>query len=76
VLGLTALLVVAQVIGVVLTGSLALIADTMDKGVDLLALVFALFIEALVLRPPSAKRTWGLRRLEVLAGCLRAASLP
>lgn len=49
------------------TGSLALIADAMHMGVDLLALGLGLFAARLSLRPPDAKRTFGYKRVEVLA---------
>ncbi len=49
------------------TGSLALIADATHMGVDLAALGLSLFAAKMSLRPPDAKRTFGYKRVEVLA---------
>jgi len=73
VLAITLAMVAVQLVGVLFTGSLALLADTYDKIVDLAALVFSLVTVILVARPETPKRSWGLRRLEVIAGCVRAA---
>ena len=72
-LAITTATVLAQAVGVWLTGSLALVADTVEKTIDLAALVLALVVEALILRPATSARSWGMRRLEVIAGAVRAA---
>ena len=69
------LLLVAEVVGSVLTGSLALITDATHVLTDAAGLGVALLASELVLRPASAKRTWGLRRVEVLAAQAQAAVL-
>ncbi|MCL1800724.1 MAG: cation diffusion facilitator family transporter [Promicromonosporaceae bacterium] len=73
VLTISAILAVAQVVGLLVTGSLGLAADALDKVIDVAALVIALVVEVLASRPATSKRTWGMQRLEVLAGCIRAA---
>jgi len=49
------------------SGSLALIADAMHLGVDLISLGLTLFAAVISRRPPDARRTFGYKRLEVLA---------
>lgn len=65
--GLTAAFFIVELIGGWWTGSLALIADAMHMGVDLLALGMTLFAAVVARRPPDAKRTFGYKRVEVLA---------
>ncbi len=72
---ITAAIVVAQVVGAVVTGSLALLVDTAHLLTDAGGLGLALFAAHLALRPPSPRRTWGFRRAEVLAALAQAAVL-
>lgn len=58
-LGLTVLIVVAQAVGSVLTGSLALLTDTAHALADASGLAVALVAATMMLRPPSSARTWG-----------------
>jgi len=67
--------VVMQVIGAVVTGSIALLADTVHTLTDAAGSGVALFVEKVMHRPATSRRTWGLRRLEVLTVCARAAVL-
>lgn len=60
-------LVIAQLIGSVLTGSLALLTDTAHAVADASGLAVALVAATLMARPATPGRTWGFRRLEVLA---------
>lgn len=73
--GLTGTVLVAQAVGAWLTGSLALLVDTAHMLTDTAGLAMALFAAHLIRRPPTAKRTWGLRRAEVLAALAQAAVL-
>lgn len=73
--GLTSLIVIAQVVGAVLTGSLALLTDTVHAIVDASGLLVALIAATLMLRPPDPERTWGFRRIEVLAALGQSALL-
>ncbi|QCU79073.1 cation transporter [Citricoccus sp. SGAir0253] len=72
---ITAALLVAEVIGAALTGSLALLVDAGHMVTDAGGLLLALVAAHLMLRPPSQRRTWGLLRLEVLAAGAQAAIL-
>ncbi|KAB1647512.1 MULTISPECIES: cation diffusion facilitator family transporter [unclassified Pseudoclavibacter] len=73
--GITATILVAQAIGAVVTGSLALTTDTVHMLVDSSGLLLALVTAHLVLRPASPERTWGFRRLEVVAALVQAGVL-
>jgi cobalt-zinc-cadmium efflux system protein len=73
--GITAVILIAEVIGAVLTGSLALLVDAGHMLTDAGGLLVALIAAQLVLRPPSHRRTWGLVRLEVLAAGAQATLL-
>jgi cobalt-zinc-cadmium efflux system protein len=64
---LTVAVVLAQAIGAVLTGSLALLTDTAHAITDASGLLVALIAAMLMHRPASSERTWGFRRIEVLA---------
>jgi cobalt-zinc-cadmium efflux system protein len=55
--------------------SLALIADSAHMASDVMALVVALIAQRLVLRPPSARHTYGMLRAEVVAAQANAAVL-
>src|SRR5699024_10506904 len=73
--GITAIIVVVQLVGSVVTGSLALLTDTVHAITDASGLLVALIAATLMLRPPTAKRTWGFRRIEVIAALGQAALL-
>ncbi|MCF6507768.1 cation transporter [Blastococcus sp. MG754426] len=75
VLVLTSTVLVAEVIGAVISGSLALLADAGHMLTDTAGLVIALIAATLAVRPATAKRTWGYRRAEVLGATLQAAAL-
>lgn len=72
---ITATILVAEVIGAILTGSLALLVDAAHMLTDAGGLLMALVAASLSLRPPSSRYTWGLRRSEVLAATAQAAIL-
>jgi cobalt-zinc-cadmium efflux system protein len=75
VLALTATVLGVEVVGALLTGSLALLADAGHMLTDAAGLVIALIAASLALRPATAQRTWGYRRAEVLGATLQAAVL-
>ncbi len=75
VLALTTTVLLVQIVGALVSGSLALAADAAHAGTDVVGLVIALFAATLALRPATAKRTWGYRRAEVLGATLQAAVL-
>lgn len=71
----TSVIVVAQLVGSVITGSLALLTDTVHAITDLSGLVVALVAATLMLRPATDRRTWGFRRVEVIAALGQASLL-
>lgn len=72
---ITATILVAEVIGAVWTGSLALLVDAGHMLTDAAGLAMALVAASLALRPPTPARTWGFRRAEVLAAGAQATVL-
>ena len=66
---------VAEVVGGVLSGSLALIADAGHMLTDAAAIGLALLAMTLANREASTTRTWGFHRTEVLAAMINALSL-
>ncbi len=66
-LGLTAAYTAVEVVGGLLTGSLALLADAVHMLSDNVALVLALVAVWLASRPTTPERTYGYKRAEVLA---------
>jgi cobalt-zinc-cadmium efflux system protein len=65
---LTGVTLVAEAVGGLLSGSLALLADAGHMLVDALALLFAWLGALLARRPADARRSFGYARLEVLVG--------
>ena len=72
---ITAAVVVAQAAGAVLTGSLALLTDTAHAIIDASGLLVALIAATLMLKPADSRRTWGFRRIEVIAALGQATLL-
>ena len=72
---ITAVIVVVQAVGSVVTGSLALLTDTVHALTDAAGLLVALIAATLALKPSTAKRTWGFRRIEVIAALGQATLL-
>ena len=60
-------IVVAQGVGAWITGSLALLVDVVHSLTDSIGLLVALVAAVLMVRPSNKRRTWGFRRIEVLA---------
>jgi len=69
---LTALMMVAEAVGGLWSGSLALLADAGHMLVDALALLLAVLGAWMARRPADARRSYGYGRVEVLAGFLNA----
>ena len=66
---------VAEVVGGILSGSLALIADAGHMLTDAAAIGLALLAMTLANREASTTRTWGFHRTEILAAMINALSL-
>ncbi len=75
VLALTASFTVAEVVGGLLTGSLALLADAGHMLSDNLSLGLALFAAWLASRPATPERSFGYQRAEILAALLNGMTL-
>src|SRR5688500_15352481 len=74
-LAITGVVLVVELVGGLLTGSLALLADAGHMATDVAALALALFAGWLAGRPATPERTFGYGRAEVLAALVNAASL-
>lgn len=66
---------VAEVVGSVLTGSLALLADAGHTLSDVASLVLGLFAVWVAQRPASGQRTYGHTRVEILAALAQGVAL-
>lgn len=74
-LAITATVMVTEVVGAAMTGSLALLVDAAHMLTDTAGLAIALTAASLAGRPASAKRTFGFARAEVLGATAQAAIL-
>jgi cobalt-zinc-cadmium efflux system protein len=74
-LALTATFTAVEVVGGLLTDSLALLADAGHMLSDDLSLGLALFATWLAMRPPSPRRTFGYQRAEILAALFNGVTL-
>lgn len=74
-IAITAVFLVVEVAGAILSDSLALLADAGHMLSDLTGLVIALIATLLAARAPSDRRTFGHRRVEVFAAFINAAIL-
>jgi cobalt-zinc-cadmium efflux system protein len=75
VLGLTAAFTVAEVVGGLLAGSLALLADAGHMFSDSLSLGLALLAAWAARRPATSQRTFGFKRAEILAALFNGVTL-
>jgi cobalt-zinc-cadmium efflux system protein len=74
-MAVTATIMVAEVAGGMYSGSLALLADAGHMLTDLLSLLVAFAAMVWGARPADARRTYGYRRLEVLAALVNSVAL-
>jgi len=74
-LGVAGSILVAEAVGGWLSGSLALLSDAGHMLTDVAALALALLAVLFGSRPADEKRTFGFRRLEVLAAQFNVATL-
>jgi cobalt-zinc-cadmium efflux system protein len=66
---------VAQIIGGILSGSLALISDALHNFSDVLTLIFSYIASVLSKRKASLDQTFGYKRAEIIAAFVNAISL-
>ena len=72
---LNVIITLSQIIGGVLSGSLALLSDAMHNFSDVLALIIAYVANRLSARPNSENKTFGYKRAEILAALFNASAL-
>lgn len=70
-----ALLTVAQIVGGVLSGSLALVADALHNFSDMASLVIAFVARKIARRPADARMTFGYGRIEIVAALINYTTL-
>jgi len=74
-LALTIIILIAEVIGGLWTGSLALLADAAHVFMDVFALALSFIALRLSALPPDDRHTYGYHRLEVLAALINGITL-
>ncbi|MGD9957622.1 MAG: cation diffusion facilitator family transporter [Candidatus Nanopelagicales bacterium] len=75
VLALTSVVLVAELVGAWLTGSLALLADAGHMATDVAGILLAILAVTFASRPATPQRTYGYYRLEILAAVVNAGLL-
>ena len=70
-----ALLTVAQIVGGILAGSLALIADALHNFSDMASLVIAFAARKIARRPADERMTFGYGRIEIVAALINYTTL-
>ena len=72
---LNCVITVAQIIGGILSGSLALLSDALHNFSDVLSLVFSYLAHKLSKKKASLNQTFGYKRAEILAAFINAITL-
>lgn len=72
---ITSSVFIIEVVGAIITGSLALLVDAAHMLTDVIGLAMAVTAAHLMNRPPTPKYTFGLQRTEVLGALAQAALL-
>lgn len=72
---LNVFITLAQAIGGILSGSLALLSDAAHNLSDVLSLVISYLANRLAKREPTEKQTFGFRRSEILAALINSVTL-
>jgi cobalt-zinc-cadmium efflux system protein len=72
---LNLIITIAQLVGGVISGSLALISDALHNFSDVLTLGFSLFANKLSRRKASINQTFGYKRAELIAAFINAITL-
>ncbi|MBF6641447.1 cation transporter [Flavobacterium sp. J49] len=72
---LNLIITIAQVIGGIISGSLALISDALHNFSDVLSLVFSWIAHKLSRRKASLEHTFGYKRAELIAAFVNASTL-
>lgn len=74
-LSITATIMVVQIVGAILSGSLALLADAAHMFADTSALIIALIASIVAQRPADDRRTFGYQRAEVVGALINGVLL-
>jgi cobalt-zinc-cadmium efflux system protein len=74
-LGITSVVMIVQIVGAALSGSLALLADAAHMFTDAAALVIALVASVVASRPANDRRTFGYQRAEVFGALVNGVIL-
>lgn len=74
-LGISLVITAAQIIGGIISGSLALMSDALHTATDAVALVASFIAVKLGERPGTEKHTFGLKRAEIVAAAMNAGVL-
>ncbi len=72
---LNIIITVAQIVGGVMSGSLALLSDAMHNFSDVMALVVAWWAAKLSSRPKSEQKTFGYKRAQIIAALFNSSAL-
>ncbi len=72
---LNIVITVAQVIGGILSGSLALLSDALHNFSDVISLIISYIANRLAKKQASLQKTFGYKRAEILAAFINAATL-
>ena len=75
VLAITVTVMIVEVVGAIVSGSLALLADAAHMLTDVAGLTMGLVAASLARRPATPLRTWGYHRAEILGAAAQAALL-
>ena len=75
VLGLNLVYLVVELVGALMTGSMALLSDAGHMLTDVAAIGLGLFASRLALKPRDAHRTYGYLRAEILGAAANGAAL-
>ena len=74
-LAITSVVMIVQIVGALLSGSLALLADAVHMFTDAAALVIALIASIVAARPANDRRTFGYQRAEVFGALVNGVIL-
>lgn len=72
---LNATITIAEIVGGILSGSLALLSDAVHNFSDTVAIALSYFANKIAQKPKDAKRTYGYKRVEILTAFINSAVL-
>jgi len=72
---LNATITVAEIVGGILSGSLALLSDAVHNLSDTIAIALSYFANKIAQKPKDARKTFGYKRAEILSAFVNAAVL-